>query len=77
MPIHPLWIVAILVVVLIWFPAECQHGIADLGNHVVAPHQRLLIVAGFLRCVINVGNRTAVGSEQEEFSFDSSLDAQA
>ncbi len=37
-------------------PAERQHAVADLGDDVVAAHQRLLVVAGLGRGVGGVGD---------------------
>jgi hypothetical protein len=47
LPVHLELAVRILVVVLIGLPTERLHGIADLHDHVVATHQRLLVIAGF------------------------------
>ena len=50
-PVHLELAVGVLVVVLVRAPAELQHVVADLGDDVVAAHQRLLVVAGLrLRC---------------------------
>ena len=45
-PIHLELAVRVLVIVLIGPPPQPLHGVADLGDHVVAPHQRVLVVAG-------------------------------
>ena len=45
-PVHLELAVGVLMVVLVGLPAELQHGVADLGDDVVAAHQRLLVVAG-------------------------------
>jgi hypothetical protein len=45
-PVHLELAVGVLVVVLVRAPAEFQHVVADLGDHVVAAHQCLLVVAG-------------------------------
>ena len=76
-PVHLELAVGVLVVVLVGAPAERQHVVADLGDHVVAAHHRLLVVAG-LRCgVVLVGDRLAVGRDQEELGLDAGLHAHA
>ena len=51
LPVHLELAVRVLVVVLVGLPAQRLHGVADLGDHVVAPHQGGLIVAGLLLAV--------------------------
>jgi hypothetical protein len=45
-PVHFELAIRVLVVVLIRFPTELEHVIADLCDDVIAAHQGLLIVAG-------------------------------
>ncbi|MPM07839.1 hypothetical protein SDC9_54148 [bioreactor metagenome] len=72
-PVHLELAVRILVVVLIGLPAELEHVIADLGDHVIAAHHRLLVVAGLRRGVGRVRDRQPVGAEQEELGLDAGL----
>ena len=60
-PVHLELAVGVLVVVLVGAPAQRQHGVADLGDDLIAPHQRRLVVAGLLLRVARVGQRSAVG----------------
>ncbi len=76
-PVHLELAVRVLVVVLIGLPAEFQHAVADLGDDVVAPHQRLLVVAGLVLGVGGVGDGFAVWGDQEVFAFDAALHAEA
>ena len=76
-PVHLELAVRVLMVVLVGLPAECEHRIADLGDDVVATHQRLLVVAGLLRGILAVRDRRAVRLDQEELGFDAGLDMQA
>ncbi len=76
-PVHLELAVRVLVVVLIGLPAEFQHAVADLGDDVVAAHQGLLVVAGLVLGVGGVGDRLAVGRDQEVFAFDAALHAEA
>ena len=46
LPVHLELAVGVLVVVLVGLPAEREHAVADLGDHIVAAHQGLLVVAG-------------------------------
>ncbi len=61
LPVHLELAVGILVVVLIRAPAELEHGVADLGDHVIAPHQRLLVVAGLGLVIAGIGDVLAAG----------------
>ena len=45
-PVHLELAVGVLMVVLIGLPAQRQHGVADFRDHVIAAHQRRLVVAG-------------------------------
>ncbi len=76
-PVHLELAIGVLVVVLVRLPAQGEHGIADLGDHVVAPHQRLLVVAGFLLGVGGIGQGLAVGRDQEELALHAALHALA
>ena len=69
-PVHLELTVGILMIVLIRLPAERDHAVADFGDDVVAPHQRLLVVAGLGLDVGGVGNRLAVRLDQKIFAFD-------
>ena len=73
-PVHLELAVGVLVVVLVGLPAERDHGVADLGDHVVAAHQRLLVVAGLGLLVGRVGDGAAVGRDQEVLALDAGLE---
>ena len=73
LPVHLELAVGVLMIVLIGAPAEIEHGIADLGDDVVAAHQRLLVVAGLRLVIARVGDGAAVGRDQEELAFDAGL----
>ena len=45
-PVHLELAVGVLVVVLVGPPPEREHRVADLGDDVVAAHERRLVVAG-------------------------------
>ncbi len=68
-PVHLELAVRVLMVVLVGLPAERQHVVADFGDHVVAAHQRLLVVAGLLGPVVG-GRRSPApsGLDQEELA---------
>ena len=53
--------VGVLVIVLIYNSAELQHVIANFGDNIVAPHQRLLVVARLRRRILGVRDRAAIG----------------
>ncbi len=74
-PVHLELAVRVLMVVLVGLPAQRQHVVADLGDHVVAAHDRLLVVAGFRRGIGRIRDRRAVGRDQEELGLDAGLDA--
>ena len=76
-PVHLELAVRVLVVVLVRAPAERQHGVADLGDDVVAAHQRLLVVAGLCRGIVFVRDRLAVAGGEEELRLNAGLHAQA
>ncbi len=76
-PVHLELAVRVLMVVLIGLPAEIEHVAADFRDHVIAAHQRLLVVAGLLRGIHAVGDLVALRRDQEEFGLDPGLDAQA
>ena len=65
-PVHLELAIGVLVVVLIRPPAERLHVIADLGDHIVAPHQGGLIVAGFRLGIALIRDCAAVGIDQKE-----------
>ena len=74
LPVHLELAVRVLVVVLIRVPAELQHRVADLADHVVAAHQCLLVVAGLGLMIAGVGDGRAVGADEEELAFDAGLE---
>ena len=76
-PVHFELAVGVLVVVLVGAPAQLQHVVADFGDHVVAAHQGLLVVARLGRLVGGVRDGGAVGRGQEEFALDAGLDVEA
>jgi hypothetical protein len=61
------------VIVLIGIPAKPDHGVADLRDHVVTTHQRLLIVAGLGLMIGWIRDRRAIGRGQKIFAFDAGL----
>ena len=72
-PIHLELAVRVLVIVLIRAPAERDHGVANLLDHIVAPHKCLLVVARLGLEVGRIGDRCAVGRDQEVLALDSRL----
>ena len=72
-PVHLELAIRVLVIVLIRAPAKRQHAVADLGDHVVAAHQCLLVVAGLRLMIGVIRDRLAVRRDQEEFALDASL----
>ncbi len=73
LPVHLELAVGVLVVVLVGVPAERDHGIADFLDHLVAAHQRLLVVAGLGLRIGAVRDRRAVGRDQEILALDPRL----
>ena len=73
LPVHLELAVRVLVIVLIRRPAERDHAVADLGDGLVAAHQRLLVVAGLRLRVGAVRDRAAVGQDHEIFALDAGL----
>ena len=73
LPVHLELAVGVLVVVLVRRPAELEHGIANLADHVVAAHQCRLVVARLRLRVRRVADRRAVGAHQEKLAFDAGL----
>ena len=73
LPVHLQLTVGVLMVVLIGSPAQFQHIIADFADHIIAAHHRLLIVAGFRRGIIFIGNLSPVRGQQKEFCLDPGL----
>ena len=72
-PVHLELAIGVLVVVLVRPPAELEHGIADRGDHLVAAHQRRLVVAGLVLGVARVRDRGAVGQDDEVLALDPGL----
>src|SRR6266700_2231188 len=60
LPVHLELAVRILVVVLVGLPAQRLHGVTDFRDHVVAAHQRLLVVARLALAVGGIGDLRAV-----------------
>ncbi len=54
-------------------PAEFEHRIAGLGDHVVVAHQRRLVVAGLGGGVDRVADGATVRREQKEFALNPGL----
>ncbi len=77
LPVHLELAVGILVIVLVGLPAQLQHAVADFCDHVIAAHQRLLVVAGLVGGIEAVGDGIAVRGDQKELGFDAGLDAEA
>jgi hypothetical protein len=76
-PVHLELAVGVLVVVLIGAPAELQHAVANLADHVVAAHQGRLVVAGLVLDVALVRDRGAVRVGQEVFALHADLGPEA
>ena len=74
-PVHLELAIGVLVVVLIRPPAQRTHGVANLGDDVIAAHQGLLVVAGLGGGVIGVGQGRAIGREQHVFGLDPGFQA--
>ena len=72
-PVHLELSVGVLVIVLIRTPAELDHAIADLTDHVVAAHQRGLVVAGLLLDVARIRNAGAGLVDEEILALDAGL----
>src|SRR5207247_9507097 len=66
--------VRILMIVLVWLPADDGHGVTNLGDNVVAAHQRLLIVTRLGLLVGGIGNGFAVWRDHEVLAFDAGLE---
>ena len=75
-PVHLELADRVLVVVLVGLPAEFQHVVADLGDHVIAAHDRLLVVARLFGSVVDVRAGRAFTVQDEEFRLNPGLDAQ-
>ena len=71
LPVHLELAVRILVIVLVWVPAELLHVVANLADHVVAAHECRLVIAGLLLAVPSVGDLRAVLVDEEELALDS------
>ena len=72
-PVHLELAVRVLMIVLVWPPAERHHAIADLGDRRVAAHQRLLIVARLRLRVGAVRDRAAIRQDHEVLALDPGL----
>ena len=68
--------IRVFVVVLIGAPAEAKHIVANLGNHVIAPHHGLLVIAGLVGDILWVGYFGAIGICQEKLGLDPGFHAQ-
>ena len=77
LPVHLVLSGRVFVVVLVGLPAQLQHVIANLRDHVILAHHCLLVVARLFGVVIGVGNPVAFGGQQEKLGLDAGLDAQA
>ena len=75
-PVHLKLANRVFMVVLVGFPTKLQHIIADFGDHVIAAHHSLLVIAGLFGRIIGVGNLGAFGVEQEELRLDPGFDPQ-
>ena len=73
LPVHLELAVGVFVVALVRAPAQRQHGVADRRDHLVAAHQRGLVVARLGLPVGTVGNRRPVRRDQEEFALNTGL----
>ena len=53
-PVHFKLTVRIFVIVLVRVPTELNHGVTDLTDDVVSPHQSRLVVTGFFLGVVRI-----------------------
>ena len=77
LPVHFKLPVGVFVVVLVRAPTQLKHIITDLGDHVVAPHDGLLVITGLFSRVVGVGNLRAFGGKQEELGFNAGFHVHA
>ena len=75
-PVHLELAIRVLMVVLIRAPAQIEHVVADFRDHVIAPHHRLLVIAGLFRRIGRVRDFGPLGRQQKEFGLDAGLDMQ-
>ena len=76
-PVHFELAVGVLVVVLIGPPAQFQHVIADFGDHVIAAHDGLLVIAGLFGAYRIHRKWSCRRRDQEKLGLDPGLDTQA
>ena len=72
-PVHFELTVGILVIVLVRPPTERVHRLTDLTHHVVAAHQRRLVIAGLALGVAGVRDLGAVGCQQEILALHAAM----
>ncbi len=76
-PVHFKLAVGILMVVLIRTPAQLQHIIANLGDHIIAAHHRLLVIAWLGGGIVFIRDLRPIGGQQEKFGLNPGFDAHA
>ena len=72
-PVHFKLTVSVLMVILIRSPSKGLHMVADLSNHVIAPHQGLLVVTGLGLQIGRVRYRGTFRVKDKVFTFNSTF----
>ena len=73
-PVHFKLAVGVFVVVLVWPPAQGQHAVANLADHVKAPHQGLLVIAGLGLAIAVIRQIRALGVQQKILALHPGFD---
>ena len=61
--------IRVFMVVLIGAPPKFEHVVANFAHDIIAPHDRLLVVAGLFGSIIGVADLVAFGRQKEILSF--------
>ena len=72
-PIHLELAIGVLMVVLIRTPSQIEHIVANLTDHIIAPHHRLLIIARLGCRIKTIGDLVTLGGQQEKLGLDPSF----
>ena len=64
-PVHLKLANGVFMVVLVGFPAQFQHVVTNFGDHIIAAHNGLLVVAGLFSSIIGVRNLAAIGERMK------------
>ena len=75
-PVHFKLAIGVFVVVLVRAPAQIKHIVANLADHIIAPHHRLLIIAGLFGCIIGIADFITLGGHEEKLCLDPGFDVQ-